>query len=253
LAVLSDGRRLKFMFLPEGEDPDSLVRRCGGAVFLEHAARAVPAIEYLFDQLADHLDMGKLDDQAKLASLVMPYIEQVPEGILRELMLNRLQTVTGFRPGARQTARTPTRRPDRTGPRLPALAGRLVSCLFRKPSLVTALDEELIGRLRDLAPGDPFVDMVKYLEQNPEADLPELLGRWIGHELHDDLLRLADRRPDIDDDALVADFVDGVRRYLEQRGRANRRELLAELKRDPSEEKLRRFWSLKQGGNSGTE
>jgi len=72
LPHLGEGRQLKFMFLPEGEDPDSLVRARGKEAFLELAAGALPAIEYLFGQLMDGLDLRNLDDRARLASLAMP-------------------------------------------------------------------------------------------------------------------------------------------------------------------------------------
>ena len=66
--------------------------------FLALSDDAVPAIEYLFDQLTMGLDIQNLDDQAKLASLAMPHIERVPAGILKQLMLNRVEALTGFSP-----------------------------------------------------------------------------------------------------------------------------------------------------------
>ena len=96
LPTLTEGRQLKFMFLPDGEDPDSLVRKEGKAKFLDRVDSAAPAIEYLFNRLSQGLDLGQLDGQARLASLVMPYLRQVPRGILRTLMERRLQALTGL-------------------------------------------------------------------------------------------------------------------------------------------------------------
>jgi len=95
------------------------------------------------------------------------------------------------------------------------------------------------------------VEMVNYIDKNPHAELPELLGRWSGHESHDELVVLANRQLDIDDAAMAAEFADGVASYIDQASRAHRRRLLAEMKEHPSEEKFRRFWSLKQGQNDG--
>jgi DNA primase len=248
LPVLSDGRRLKFMFLPEGEDPDTLVRARGKAGFLTLAEQALPAIEYLFDQLAIGLDLQNLDDQAKLAGLAMPHIERVPEGILKQLMFNRVEALTGFNPtrGGGQAAATDRRRPVAEA-QLSALARRLIAYLFSDSSLVASLGAERLARLGDAAPGDLLIDMVKYVDENPSAELPELLGRWAGHEAHEELLGLADRPLDIDQAAMAAEFADGLDRYLEQRNRADRLRMLAELKQNPSEEKFRRFWSLRRG------
>ncbi len=252
LPVLSDGRRLKFMFLPEGEDPDSLVRARGRDAFLTLSDQAVPAIEYLFDQLTAGLDIQNLDDQAKLASLAMPHIERVPEGILKQLMLNRVETLTGFSPdrGARQRNPRGGGRPVAVA-KLSSLSRRLIAYLFRQPRLVSSLDAALLVNLCDSAPGDLFVEMVNYIDKNPHAELPELLGRWSGHESHDELVVLANRQLDIDDAAMAAEFADGVASYIDQASRAHRRRLLAEMKEHPSEEKFRRFWSLKQGQNDG--
>ncbi|MCZ6709507.1 MAG: toprim domain-containing protein, partial [Gammaproteobacteria bacterium] len=252
LPVLSDGRRLKFMFLPDGEDPDSLVRAKGRDGFLALSDNAVPAIEYLFDQLTIGLDLQNLDDQAKLASLAMPHIERVPDGILKQLMLNRVETLTGLRPEqSARTARVAGGARRVAAVKLSSLSRRLIAYLFKSPALVRSLDADLLVKLRDSADGDLLADMVNYIDKNPRAERPELLGRWAGHEFHEELLELADRQLDIDDAAMAAEFVDGVASHLDQARRAQRRRLLAEMKDDPSDEKFRRFWTLKRGQNDG--
>ncbi|MFP6817183.1 MAG: DNA primase [Pseudomonadales bacterium] len=250
LPVLSDGRRLKFMFLPDGEDPDSLVRARGRDGFLALSDNAVPAIEYLFDQLTIGLDIQNLDDQARLASLAMPHIGRVPEGILKQLMLNRMETLTGFSPeqGAR-VAKVAGGARRIAAVKLSSLSRRLIAYLFKNPALVRSLDADLLVKLRESAGGDLLVDMVNYIDKNPQAELPELLGRWAGHEFHEELLALADRQLDIDGAAMAAEFADGVASHLGQARRAQRRRLLAEMKEDPSDEKFRRFWTLKRGQN----
>ena len=89
LPTLSEGRRLKFMFLPEGEDPDSLVRKEGADDFIRRLENATPAIEYLFGELVGGFDLDAIDDRAKLASMAMPYVNRVPDGALKDLMLQR--------------------------------------------------------------------------------------------------------------------------------------------------------------------
>ena len=97
LATLTEGRRLKFMFLPDGEDPDTLVRKLGAQDFVARLDNATPAIEYLFGELAGGFDLNAIDDRAKLASLAMPYIDRVPAGALKHLMLARVRELTGFK------------------------------------------------------------------------------------------------------------------------------------------------------------
>jgi len=94
LPLLREGRSLKFIFLPDGEDPDSLVRKIGKKEFLNRVSQAMPGIEYLFQRLTEDLDLNAIDGRARLAELGLPMIEQVPDGVLKQLMLQRLADLT---------------------------------------------------------------------------------------------------------------------------------------------------------------
>ncbi|WP_459207505.1 DNA primase [Pseudomonas sp. MLB6B] len=99
LPSLQDGRRARFLFLPEGEDPDTLVRAEGTDAF--HARinqHAQPLADYFFEQLSNEADPRSLEGKAHLATLAAPLIEQVPGANLRQLMRNRLREITGLDP-----------------------------------------------------------------------------------------------------------------------------------------------------------
>src|SRR5690606_22389951 len=68
LPVMSDGRQARFLFLPEGEDPDSLVRKQGSAAFEQLLAGGQPLADYLFSALAEGLDMDSLEGRARLGT-----------------------------------------------------------------------------------------------------------------------------------------------------------------------------------------
>ena len=93
LPILIEGKRMQFVFLPEGEDPDSFVRKHGKEAFLRQIDGATPVIEYLFATLSQGLNLNSLDDRARLASLAAPHIEQVQPGILRQMMVAHLQSL----------------------------------------------------------------------------------------------------------------------------------------------------------------
>ncbi|HMK87329.1 MAG TPA: DNA primase [Steroidobacteraceae bacterium] len=90
LPLARDGRELRFMFLPEGEDPDTLVAAEGGEAFERRVGGALPLSEYLVQQLVGQVDMTHLDGRAKLAALAAPLFARMPEGVYRELLLDRL-------------------------------------------------------------------------------------------------------------------------------------------------------------------
>jgi DNA primase len=256
LPELGEGRQLKFMFLPDGEDPDSLVRAKGQAEFLKLSAHAEPAIEYLFGQLAEGLDLANLDDQARLATLAVPYIEKVPEGILKQLMQNRLRSLTGFESGgARRSAPTAAARQASAAPRqaeagapaLSALGLRLLALLLQRPRILLSLPPEVRSELSEQPGRNLLVQLVRYVDQNPDTETAEILGRWSGTPEHDVLTGLLARPATLHDTAMQAEFSEGVSRYLELCRRADRRQVLAELRQERSKEKFLEYWSLKRG------
>ena len=85
-----DGRQLRFLFLPEGHDPDTLVGAEGAGAFESRVADAVPISEFLVSQLVARTDLSSVDGRARLAELARPLLARVPAGVYRELLLERL-------------------------------------------------------------------------------------------------------------------------------------------------------------------
>ncbi|MBO0495525.1 DNA primase [Pseudomonas sp. Marseille-Q1929] len=97
LSSLQDGRRARFLFLPEGEDPDTLVRSEGTDAFRARINQhAQPLADYFFQQLTEEADPRSLEGKAHMATLAAPLIDKVPGANLRTLMRQRLQEITGL-------------------------------------------------------------------------------------------------------------------------------------------------------------
>ncbi len=97
LPNLQDGRRARFLFLPEGEDPDTLVRAEGTDAFQARIHQhAQPLADYFFEQLGSEADPRSLEGKAHMATLAAPLIEKIPGANLRQLMRNRLKEITGL-------------------------------------------------------------------------------------------------------------------------------------------------------------
>src|SRR5450755_4507517 len=90
LPLARDGRELKFMFLPEGQDPDTLIAAEGREKFEARLQTAMPLSEYLVQQLATEVDLDHIDGRAKLKALAAPLFARMPEGIYREMLAERL-------------------------------------------------------------------------------------------------------------------------------------------------------------------
>jgi DNA primase len=101
LSSLQDGRRARFLFLPEGEDPDTLVRSEGTDAFKARINQhAQPLADYFFEQLTKEADPRSLEGKAHMATLAAPLIEKVPGANLRTLMRQRLTEITGLNSAA---------------------------------------------------------------------------------------------------------------------------------------------------------
>jgi DNA primase len=90
LPLAQDGRELKFMFLPEGHDPDTLVAEEGSEAFESRLNSALPLSEYLIQQLMADVDLSHVDGRAKLKALAAPLFARMPEGIYREMLAEGL-------------------------------------------------------------------------------------------------------------------------------------------------------------------
>src|SRR3990167_3382294 len=102
LPCLQDGRRARFLFLPEGEDPDTLVRSEGTDAFRARINQhAQPLADYFFQQLTEEADPRSLEGKAHLVTLAAPLIDKIPGNNLRALMRQRLSEITGLSGEAR--------------------------------------------------------------------------------------------------------------------------------------------------------
>ncbi|OHV12747.1 DNA primase [Kushneria phosphatilytica] len=96
LPMMIDGRQARFLFLPEGEDPDSLVRSEGREGFENRVVCAGSLSEFMFEQAAQGRDLGRLEDRERFASAVLAHVARLPEGMLRSLMLRELSQRSGL-------------------------------------------------------------------------------------------------------------------------------------------------------------
>src|SRR3989338_4520223 len=151
LPVLREGRQISYLFLPEGEDPDTLVRKEGSEAFLARLKKALPLPDYLFDSLSRQVDLGRLDGRARLVELARPLLSKMPAGVLRQMMLDQLGELSRTDPGKLPvSAGAPEQRPAQHeyrprggGPREPPSMIRLaIAMLLQQPELARNVQNE---------------------------------------------------------------------------------------------------------------
>ncbi len=96
LPLMTDGRSAKFLFLDEGEDPDTLVRKIGNERFRNLISSATPLSAFLFTLCEEGLDLTLADDCARFTTLAAPMINQLPAGIFQQLLFDQLAKKTGL-------------------------------------------------------------------------------------------------------------------------------------------------------------
>lgn len=96
LPAMEDGRQIRFLFLPEGQDPDTLVRQIGAERFTAQIENGVPLEEFLFDAVAEGIDVNSMEGRARFGKLAAPLLNTLPNGIYRELMFANLAKRTGL-------------------------------------------------------------------------------------------------------------------------------------------------------------
>ena len=207
LPLLESGRQVSFLFLPDGEDPDSVIRDQGADTFRTLIESATPLPDLLFDTLLNQTDLTRMDGKARLATLARPLISRVPEGPLRELMQQRLSDLTGVAPsslgGLPTTPPTvPHKRASARSKRLSPLA-TAISVLVQRPQLATGLDlPTAVVDTQD----DPGVQLLTKVHgvarENPQLTTASLIERFRGDEQQPTLEKLASRNHLIDDNGL---------------------------------------------------
>ncbi|MBL7250402.1 DNA primase [Alloalcanivorax marinus] len=119
LPVLDDGKQARFLFLPEGEDPDTLVRAQGPEALLALTDKADTLATYLFRHLSEGLDLNTVDGRARLARLALPFLDKPAGPVYRALLEEELARLTRLERGALEKLRESLPKPRRTAPEPP--------------------------------------------------------------------------------------------------------------------------------------
>ena len=232
IPALRTNKRLKFAFLPEGEDPDSLVSTQGAEVFCKRLSTAELFSEYFFEEMRAGLDLKTLEDQARLRHMAEPDIERLPQGPLKVLMRSRLAELTGgvwaqdssqpFSPRPRQASRR--NGTDGAKDHRKLLRQRMLSILIRHPSFFAGLDEA--GQQALLAGDDGLSALAAYLGKNKSADAATIHGFFLGSEHAQAIGQAAATDFELASDLLARELSEGAGRIAELEARESRKQAL---------------------------
>jgi DNA primase len=228
LPILRDGRQARFLFLPDGEDPDSMVRKEGKEGFEARLAEATPLSTFFFDELAKQVDTGSVDGRARLAELAKPLLSKLPEGVFREMMLEQLGSIVHLGAekltmlmgtGGPRENRAPAQRPPRKAFQSTATKSpvqRAIALLLHQPALAQQAGDP--RRLENLeVPGVTLlVRLLDLLQAQPHLSSGAILEHWRDSPESAPLMKLATRPLEVPEDGMAAEFT-GALMILEAR------------------------------------
>jgi DNA primase len=216
-----EGRQIRFLFLPDGQDPDTLIAAEGRGAFEQRLTTAVPLSEYLVRELSEQSDLTHADGRARFAESARPLYQKVPAGVYRELLLGRLAQVVGLAPErlevlwAEKSGGAPAPPAAPTAPRAGrartsggrgSLVRQAIVRLVHFPAIATEVsaaersgldtsEEAGIALLREL---------LDNLRDQPAQISAQVIQRWAGREGGESLQKLLEREEVITDAAAAA-------------------------------------------------
>ncbi len=251
LPEIRGGRQVRFLFLPEGHDPDSLVNEIGKEAFVAKLADSIALSDFLVARLATGVDLESVDGRARLAELATPLVNRIPQGIFLDLLIEHLAETVRM-PAARLAGliRRPGNEPT---PGLTApvsvhdssfrgsLVRRAIALLVHYPRAASE-DVDITALKQVDRPGTSLLaELLEDLRSHPQITTAGILERWRQHEDGPHLTRLAAQDMLVAEDAAALVLTETIRRLIRQAGPEKRTEDLlskAQSGRLTPEEKL---------------
>ncbi|TCK19547.1 DNA primase [Thiogranum longum] len=260
LPVMRDGREARFLFLPEGEDPDSLVRDIGKQAFQKKTVESVPLSQFFFEHLQQQVDMGSVDGRARLVELARPLLQTMPDTVFRDLMLNQLADRSGMNAARLQDRVFGSEITQQEEPPKPHIGhtGRspvrtAIHLLLERPQLAETV--EIPCGFEDLdVPGIALLSrLLEILHTSPNLSAGGILEHWRGLPEEKHLATLAGTALDLPPEGLGEEFRDAIQRLIEQRNRYRIELLLFQSRRqalsDNEKDELKALLASSQAAN----
>jgi len=273
---VKQGRQVRFLFLPDGHDPDTLVREEGAQAFEARLASALPLSDYFIRELSSRVDMASVDGRARLVELARPLVRRIPSDVYRELLVTQL--AEAVRMSASRLGEllgsdepTPVGRSEAYAPRSfsrsasgPApsagrgnLVRQAVTLLVHFPAAAAGATADDIDALAAIdRPGMALLaELLLQMREDPPASTAALLERWRDRPAHASLSKLAVLECLVVDAAqATAELQSAISRMIHEESPARRLDALSAKARDDvltEQEKLELQGLLRAKGQTG--
>jgi len=253
LPLMEDGRSARFLFLPEGQDPDTQVRAIGAVAFEASLAEATGLADFFFETLSARTNLSSLEGKAQLSKLAQPFLDKLPKGVYRQLMFDQLGQLTGARafpaPATQPTPSLPFTEPTPGFAPYSPPAGRpanrsarprvdwspcmrLVNLLIRRPNLVTEVPiPEELGEIRS-PDMDLLLQVLEIAQAWPASTTAELMSRLYATPYGNQLTEIFGREFITPEEGIAEKFSQDLKLLVDQyQQRKTRNATLEQLRR----------------------
>jgi DNA primase len=235
---LHDGRECRFMFLPEGHDPDTLVQEIGTEAYIKRVDAALPLSDFLLDGLKQRLDTGTREGRARLVAQAQPYLARLREGSLRVSIVEDLARLARLpRDDVEAMLREGAQSRRESVPAVKEAVARLEAAPLVREALKLLLERsdmavkvgDIDSLLQCKLPGiEAFVAAIDFFAADPTFTVAQMIESWRGTPEGALIEALAAERNALDGAAVEREFED-VCTKLHQRSARNRFQDLLEL------------------------
>ena len=214
LPLLQDGRQIKFMFLPDGEDPDSMVRQLGETDFIALVDQATPLSKFLFDNLLSQVEMDSEDGRSKLAKLALPLVNTIADGVFQQMIKEKLAKYLGVEADSLDrfiSQEKPSQvKQQRKRSQRGSIVRQAIGLTIQYPALVKAIANiPQLDKIK-IKGTDLLQKLIDQVRQQPEISSAQLLERWRGTNEYPALLKMTVWQHDIEKDNLEQQFIDTI-------------------------------------------
>lgn len=206
LPQIREGRQIRFVFLPDGQDPDSYVHEHGANAFMTALDNALPLSDFLIEELSDQVDMESVDGRARLAEMARPLVSRIPAGVYRELLTERLAETVGLPAHKLESIIASDSAKQRTQPEFratklrakasgtsagkPSIVRRAITLIVHHPDSAQHVDIEKLAGVSK--PGSELLhDIIETVQSEPNMTTAGLLERFRNDEEGQHLGKLA--------------------------------------------------------------
>jgi DNA primase len=225
LNVVVDGKEIRFLFLPEGEDPDSLVRKIGKEKFeAAYTTEALALTDYLLQHLQQEFNISSREGKVRFLTTLGDLVKIMPDSLIRDQLLVEVArltniSITSIKKRLLQHNAPITQRVNRIKDRevRHTPIRYAITLLLNDTSLVRFIENPEQIALSNLKGADLLTTLIETIEERPNINGASLLERWRNTDFEASLIRLMKWQPDTDDnDILAQEFQDCLRQICKK-------------------------------------